>query len=374
MKSANVNVKLMKDALVQLNRTLNKIYTVTEQVMIIAHENTLTMYTYNNDFATAISLDADISSSFELCLDCRALKKAVDSAKSDRLTLTSTGEVLAGKVTYKPSSPISVEDMYEMPSHLGLSYTSLNGEALLDAVSKVKCAMHKDNTSEQFHGLLVKGNGNGLDIGATDNHRFHVMNIHASVKCEELINGIVIPFASANTLHALLTKYKPSAIGISVIGESHLRELIVKCDTFEMRIHLPRVNVREYSHIVGHAQRYEHLIELDPRALGTALKSVETWANKEHKKGKFGLVNGEFTIHVEDTNGSANTSVKVQSSTCEGDLVFYANVGYILDVVKQCGDSFIGLGVTDTRSPILIVDRDDTNAVYVVMPMDPKVE
>lgn len=373
MKSATVNVKLMKDALAQLVRTLNKKYTETEQVMVIVHENTLSMYTYNRDFATAISLDAVVSASFELCLDCRALKKAVDSAKSEWLTLTSVGEVLAGKVTYKPSSPVSVEDMYRMPSHVGLSYTSLSGEALLDAISKVKCAMHKDSTREQFHGLLVKGNDSGLDIGATDGHRFHVLNIHASVDCNELLRGIVIPFASANTLYALLNKYKPSAIGLCVIGKSHLRELIVKCDTFEMRIHLPRVDVIEYSQVIRHARNYDHLIELDPRELEAALKSVETWANKEHKQGRFELVDGEFTLHVEDTNGSANTSVKVQSSTCEGELVFYANVGYILDVVKQCGDSFIGLGVGDTRSPILIEDRDDTNAVYIVMPMDPKI-
>jgi DNA polymerase III subunit beta len=122
----------------------------------------------------------------------------------------------------------------------------------------------------------------------------------------------------------------------------------------------------DYARVIPAGNDKELIV--DKKEFEQAVDRVSTVASERGRAVKLSLSSGKLVLSVTNPDsGSATEELEVQYDSEPLDIGF--NSRYLLDIAAQLDGEAAVLKLADSGSPTLIRDRDNTGALYVLMPM-----
>ena len=109
-------------------------------------------------------------------------------------------------------------------------------------------------------------------------------------------------------------------------------------------------------------------MEVDRAAFSSAVDRVSTVASERGRAVKLSLSNGNLVLSVNNPDsGSATEELSVNYEGDDLDIGF--NSRYLLDIAGQLESDVANFKLADSGSPTLIQESEDSDTLYVLMPM-----
>ena len=122
----------------------------------------------------------------------------------------------------------------------------------------------------------------------------------------------------------------------------------------------------DYSRVIP--EQNDKLITISNQLISEAVDRVSTVSTDKTRAIKININKGSLLISATNPDkGSASENVDVDYDGEEVEIGF--NSKYVLDVARQIKGNEILIKLSDSVSPTLVYDKDDTEVLFVLMPM-----
>jgi DNA polymerase-3 subunit beta len=112
----------------------------------------------------------------------------------------------------------------------------------------------------------------------------------------------------------------------------------------------------------------DKILEVDRKSFAEAVDRVSTISTEKSRAVKLSLENGNLKVSATSPeNGTAEEELEVRYFASPLEIGF--NSRYLLDIAEQIEGEGAQFVMSDAGSPTIVRDRDDTSALYVLMPM-----
>lgn len=109
-------------------------------------------------------------------------------------------------------------------------------------------------------------------------------------------------------------------------------------------------------------------VKLDRDAFALAVDRVSAISQEKSRAVKLALTAGQLVVSANSPDhGSADEELEVDYSGDGLEIGF--NARYLLDIAQQLEGGTANIALSDSTSPTIVRDDDDTSALYVLMPM-----
>ena len=250
-------------------------------------------------------------------------------------------------------------------SDLPVSF-SLPAETLVTLIDKTRFAISTEETRYYLNGIFfhapqagASGAGS-LRAVATDGHRL----ARVEIPLPEGAGGmpdIIIPRKCVSEVRKLLDE-RDGAVEVSLsaakirfkIGQAVLTSKLID-GTFP-----------DYSRVIPTAN--DKLLKIDPATLAEGVDRVTAIASEKTRAVKLSLDRDRVTLSVTSPeNGTASEDVPADYSAGSFEVGF--NSRYLLDILSQVEGDLVEVHMADAAAPTLIRETEDSEALYVLMPM-----
>ena len=243
----------------------------------------------------------------------------------------------------------------------------LSADELIRIVDKTKFAVSNEETRYYLNGIFLhKAERNSIQFlraVATDGHRLAQYDIPLPQGAED-ITGIIIP---KKTIYELRKVLDDANGDVSV----SLNENKIKFSFNDLKIVSKVIDgtFPDYTKVIP--QNNDKSFKTNNSDLKNAIDRVSAVAANEESKSKaikFCIENNSLSLSVESqSKGSANEMIDVNYSGDKVDIGF--NSKYIIDICNEVDGDEISIGLSDSISPAIILDKTDENLFFVLMPM-----
>jgi DNA polymerase-3 subunit beta len=122
----------------------------------------------------------------------------------------------------------------------------------------------------------------------------------------------------------------------------------------------------DYSRVIPTAN--DKLLKIDPATLREGVDRVTAIASEKTRAVKLSLDRDRVTLSVTSPeNGTASEDVPADYSAAGFDVGF--NSRYLIDILDQVEGDLVEVHMADSAAPTLIREAEDSEALYVLMPM-----
>jgi DNA polymerase III subunit beta len=231
-------------------------------------------------------------------------------------------------------------------------------------IDKTSFAISTEETRYYLNGIYLHSAGMAkaatLRAVATDGHRLAQFELPLPASAADM-PGIIVPRKTVGEVHRLIVdgeaeikiELSQGKIRFS-IGEAVLTSKLID-GTFP-----------DYARVIPAAN--DKLLTVDKQEFEQAVDRVSTVSSERGRAVKLSLNNGKLTLSVTNPDsGSATEELEAGYESEPLDIGF--NSRYLLDIAAQLDGEAAVLKLADPGSPTLIQDRDNNNALYVLMPM-----
>lgn len=289
------------------------------------------------------------------------VRKIPDGAQ---VTLDATGSkmvVTAGRARFQlqtlPREDFPVIGESDLPVRFNLP-----AETLVTLIDKTRFAISTEETRYYLNGIFFHtppGAGT-LRAVATDGHRLARVEIKLPEGAEGMPD-IIIPRKCVAEVRKLLDerggdveiRLSQSKIRFA-IGQAVLTSKLID-GTFP-----------DYSRVIPTAN--DKLLKIDPATLAEGVDRVTAIASEKTRAVKLSLDRDRVTLSVTSPeNGTASEDVPAEYSAAGFDVGF--NSRYLLDILGQVEGDMVEVHMADAAAPTLIRESEDSEALYVLMPM-----
>ena len=243
----------------------------------------------------------------------------------------------------------------------------LSADELIRIIDKTKFAVSNEETRYYLNGIFLhKAERNSIQFlraVATDGHRLAQYDIPLPQGAED-ITGIIIP---KKTIYELRKVLDDANGDVSV----SLNENKIKFSFNDLKIVSKVIDgtFPDYTKVIP--QNNDKSFKTNNSDLKNAIDRVSAVAANEESKSKaikFCIENNSLSLSVESqSKGSANEIIDVNYSGDKVDIGF--NSKYIIDICNEVDGDEISIGLSDSISPAIILDKTDENLFFVLMPM-----
>ena len=243
----------------------------------------------------------------------------------------------------------------------------LSADELIRVIDKTKFAVSNEETRYYLNGIFLhKAERNSIQFlraVATDGHRLAQYDIPLPQGAED-ITGIIIP---KKTIYELRKVLDDANGDVSV----SLNENKIKFSFNDLKVVSKVIDgtFPDYTKVIP--QKNDKNFKTNNSDLKNAIDRVSAVAANEESKSKaikFCIENNSLSLSVESqSKGSANEMIDVNYSGDKVDIGF--NSKYIIDICNEVDGDEISIGLSDSISPAIILDKTDENLFFVLMPM-----
>ncbi|MCG2839658.1 DNA polymerase III subunit beta [Sandaracinobacter sp. RS1-74] len=289
------------------------------------------------------------------------VRKIPDGAQ---VTLDSSGSrmaVTAGRARFQlqtlPREDFPVIGESDLPVGFRLP-----AETLVTLIDKTRFAISTEETRYYLNGIFIHApaGGSTLRAVATDGHRL----ARVEIPLPEGAGGmpdIIIPRKCVSEVRKLLDERDGEVeIALSAakirfaIGQAVLTSKLID-GTFP-----------DYSRVIPTAN--DKLLKIDPATLAEGVDRVTAIASEKTRAVKLSLDRDRVTLSVTSPeNGTASEDVPADYSSGSFEVGF--NSRYLLDILGQVEGDLVEVHMADAAAPTLIRETEDSEALYVLMPM-----
>ena len=231
-------------------------------------------------------------------------------------------------------------------------------------IDKTRFAISTEETRYYLNGVYLHGAdgaaGRVLRTVATDGHRLALAEMPAPAGAENL-SGVIVPRKAISEARRLIDQ---ASEPVSVVVSD--AKIVLNTGRAVLTAKLIDGAFPDYARVIpkGNDKR----LVLDNASFGAAVDRVATVAAERSRSIKLSIDTGRLTLavnHAETGHGHEELEAEYDRDAMEIGF----NAKYLLDIAGQIEASEVEFLLNDPASPALILDRDDPNAQYVLMPL-----
>ncbi|CAM5519960.1 Beta sliding clamp OS=Afipia felis OX=1035 GN=dnaN PE=3 SV=1 [Afipia felis] len=231
-------------------------------------------------------------------------------------------------------------------------------------IDRTQFAISTEETRYYLNGIYLHAAGAAaeqtLRAVATDGHRLAQFDLPLP-KSAAGMPGVIVPRKTVGEVQRLI--------------EDNDAEISVELSQGKIRFTLANVVLTsklidgtfpDYGRVIP--QNNEKELVVDKRDFEAAVDRVSTISSERGRAVKLALSAGKLVLSVVNPDsGSATEELEVEYASDPLDIGF--NSRYLLDIAAQIQGEAAVLRLADPGSPTLIQDKDNRDALYVLMPM-----
>jgi len=246
---------------------------------------------------------------------------------------------------------------------LPVSFT-MTGPQLKRLIDRTQFAISTEETRYYLNGIFFHVVGEGdearMRAVATDGHRLAKAEMDPPAGSVGM-PGIIIPRKSVGEIQKLLED--PEVSAKVELSDAKIRLTI---GSVVLTSKLIDGTFPDYERVIPSGN--DKILTLDKAAFKSAVDRVSTISSDRGRAVKLSLSEDTLTLAVNNPDsGSATDEIPVSYSAEPLEIGF--NSRYLLDIADQLTSDTAEFRFADSGSPTLIHDQDDSDALYVLMPM-----
>ena len=199
-----------------------------------------------------------------------------------------------------------------------------------------------------------------MKAAATDGHRLARVTVDRPEGAEGMPD-IIIPRKCVGELRKLLDEVEGTVeVSLSAtkirfgLGSAILTSKLID-GTFP-----------DYNRVIPTAN--DKLLKLDPKSFSAGVDRVATIASEKTRAVKISLDRDKVTLSV--TSPESGTATEELAADYGADnLEIGFNARYLLDILHEIEGDTVEVHLADAAAPTLLREKDDSAALYVLMPM-----
>jgi DNA polymerase III subunit beta len=311
-----------------------------------------------------LPLQATIEAPGDVVLPARLLLDVVRSLPGGSVSLAlrpaeQDVEIICGGSTFRLRT-LRNEDFPHLPSAGGDSAITLEAAPFIDTVSRVSRSASRDDTRPVLTGILVSATDRELRMVATDSYRL-------SVKTTRLAEPLAVPLEANVPARALAEVVR--------IAQQSEAETIVINRTENQIVFTIGGAVLSSRLIDGQFPNYqlllpdsaEHELRVDREELASVVRRVSLLAQKNAPL-RLAFSEGELLISAQTPDvGEAREALPVPFTGEPFEIGF--NADFLRDGLESLDSPDVLIKLTSSLRPGLIESADDSEFVYLVMPI-----
>jgi DNA polymerase-3 subunit beta len=241
---------------------------------------------------------------------------------------------------------------------------SLAAKDIKGLIDRTQFAISTEETRYYLNGIYLHAAGSpkapALRAVATDGHRLAQVDLPQPTGAAAM-PGVIIPRKTVGEVQRLI--------------EDNDSEITIELSQGKIRFTIGQVVLTsklidgtfpDYSRVIP--QNNDKELVVDKADFAAAVDRVSTISSERGRAVKLALSPGKLVLSVTNPDsGSATEELEVEYASDALDIGF--NSRYLLDIAAQIEGEVAVLRLADPGSPTLIQDRDNTSALYVLMPM-----
>jgi DNA polymerase-3 subunit beta len=246
----------------------------------------------------------------------------------------------------------------ELPTRFELPAATLR-----QIIDKTRFAISTEETRYYLNGIYLHVSDEAqpvLKAAATDGHRLARVTVPRPDGAQGM-PGVIIPRKCVAELRKLLDEVDGS-VQVS-LSDSKIR---FGLGNAVLTSKLIDGTFPDYSRVIPTAN--DKLLKLDPRSFGEGVDRVSTIASERTRAVKMALDRDRVTLSVTSPeNGTAAEEVSADYGAEALEIGF--NARYLMDILDQIEGDIVEVHLADAAAPTLLREKDDSSALYVLMPM-----
>lgn len=237
---------------------------------------------------------------------------------------------------------------------------SIGSGELKDLLDGTGFAMAQQDVRYYLNGMLFELTPDYLRVVATDGHRLAMETRQMGTGASETLQ-IILPRKGVMELGRLLSD-GDGELAI-VFGDSHIR---ARMRDFTFTSKLVDGKFPDYNRVLPKGG--DKVVTGDKHTLRQAFNRASILSNEKYRGVHLVLVESELKILANNPEQEEAEEVVAVDYQGEGLEVGF-NVVYLVDVLNALDSEQVRITLSDANSSALLEGVDDTDALYVVMPM-----
>ena len=286
---------------------------------------------------------------------CKSLSDdaMVEVSLDEKKLLVKSGRSRFTLVTLPSSEFPNVE---EEPDTFSLTLPQKKLGELIDSTS---FAMAQQDVRYYLNGMLFEVSPDYLRVVSTDGHRLAMETLESKNDIAS-VQQLILPRKGVMELARLLEDEGDITL---VFGQNHIRAAVAD---FTFTSKLVDGKFPDYNRVLP--QGGNKVILGDCQALKQGFSRASILSNEKYRGVRVVLTNGELRIFA--NNPEQEEAEEVVAVDYQGEeLEMGFNVSYLIDVLSTLRSRQAKITLLDANNSALIESGDESNAMYVVMPM-----
>jgi DNA polymerase-3 subunit beta len=349
----------LADVLARANRAVGTrtALPVLQGLLCEVSGNTLRVTGTDLDMTVRTQAEVEVMEEGRAVIPGRLLSEAVRKMPAGQVTIgaTDTDIEIQGNGPKFNLRPLTVDD-FPNQEEMVTDGVEVDGEAFAEAINQVTIAASGDGARPILTGVLFESSDSGLRMVATDSYRLAKRDL-PGVGLE--VTGLV----PARGLREL-----PRTIGApKVTAQLREREAVFSSERGILRLRLIDGNFPKYQSLLP--ETYPNQMILDKEGLLEALGRV-TLVAEDHIPVRLKLMEGGVEVSVSRQDVGAETEhLPGEFSGSEEEVSIAFNPRYLQDGVTAIDGDKVRIRVIDSFKPGVLDSGDDSEYIYLLMPV-----
>ncbi|MCD6170664.1 MAG: DNA polymerase III subunit beta [Candidatus Latescibacteria bacterium] len=324
---------------------------ILSNILLDAEKDSLSIAATDLDVSICTKMPAQTEEPGSITVPARKFAEVLRELPSCLLSLESDGDrvwLLSDRGRYGLIG-MPAEDFPRLPSKGEGTSFQPEGEVLSDIIDKTIFAVSTDESRPALTGVFFKGNGEQIDIVATDGHRLARVSRDMSVPLSPF-EAIVPPKALSHLTRLIsggeeLDKVTVGETYITFdLGETQLYSRLIEGPYPDIERVIPRSN--------------EKRMVVDNEGFSSAIRRVSALSDSDTHQVCFSIRKGSVRLSAssQEMGGEATEEVDVQYDNEDLDIGYNAN--YVLEILRRM------------RSEKVVFELDTPTSAGIIRPIE----
>lgn len=344
---------------------------ILSNALLQAEDGRLTLHATDLDTSISTSCECEVLEAGSVTLEAKNLFDIVKNLDSDTLELTTEenywANLKSGNVTCRIAGT-HPDDFPQILDTTDAEMYPMGVDILLDMVDKTLFSVSTDDARANLTGAFFRITPEDkLLMVSTDGHRLSKvetkpdsLNLSGNVH-QRLRDGIIIPRKGLSELKRIVDA-RSDELSFGLVDNS----VIFKSGPMSMSVMLIEGTFPDFTQVLPKEGDNKAFVRKD--TLLQALKFVSLFASPKTHNLRLALSDEGLELYASDPDRGEGRKTIPAEYTGQPVKAGY-NYRYLVDVLNVLDGDQVSLEIIDTLSPTLVRDPNNSDGLFVVMPM-----
>ncbi|OHD40798.1 MAG: DNA polymerase III subunit beta [Spirochaetes bacterium GWF1_31_7] len=240
-----------------------------------------------------------------------------------------------------------------------IDFVSINQESFVDMINKTKFSVSQNESRRFANGILFENTESLLRMVSTDGKRLSKIDCNI-VFNSKIFNSIIVPTKILTEISKIC--HNTGDVKIAIQEKS----IIINVDNYFFISSLLEANFPPYDSVIPKDQI--NSFKVNKKILKDSIERISLMGDKDTNKIILFLSNNSMKIYTENMSiGTGEEYIDIEYSN--EDIKIALNYNYIIDVLSVLKSETIIFKFKSSQSTITIVEDNNNDYIYIMMPM-----